>query len=210
MVGHLFEKFHCELRKLLEWLLSFGNRLTEWKFTKPYEIAKLDKYDVNLSETSLLVVEVSIEAARSRKQDSRFNMNSGDEDNFETEKSERHPINRKVPFKTRLKNLKPKQAKHAIETTPMIEAIYFRLFKWVNFVCMQFGKVPRIERLLYKRIKFHKEKRFLQISPASAMRDAQVFYDEQGLPSKSEESPDPSGTATPMDVNSDLRYDEIY
>ena len=53
----------------------------------------------------------------------------------------------------------------------MMELVYFRMFKLINFLCNQFHKVKRIEALLYKRMKFRKSE-FLEVSLASQEKDA--------------------------------------
>ena len=86
---------------------------------------------------------------------------------------------KKVPLKTRLRGLKPKQAKYAIETRPMQEEAYFDLFKLVNFICGQFHEVRRIEYILYKRMKWKKAQPHLRVSPASKMKDDHILIKEK-------------------------------
>ena len=215
MIAHLFEKFKLELDNLLKWLLKFACRLPGWNQTKPYELHKLGMYSFELSTEPLMEIEVTVEAAReiieqfpddSDNVSPKANSGSGNVVSGFT-------LKKKVPFKQRLKSLKPKKARHAIETTPMLEQVYFRFFKWVNHFCAQFNSVKRIEAILYKRIKFTKADKFLNVSPASKEKDAQVMYDERGLPSVSEdaaaETPTMSYPATPKQMlESD--YDEIF
>ena len=82
-----------------------------------------------------------------------------------------------MPLKTKLRALRPKQVKHAMKTSPMLEKVYFSLFKLVNFLCGQFHKVSRVEHILYKRMKWKKAHPYLKVSPASEMKDDQLLTD---------------------------------
>ena len=64
MIAHLYDKFKLELDKLCGWLLKFANRMPEWRKTKPYEFHKLASYEVGLSSTPLLTIEVTFEETR--------------------------------------------------------------------------------------------------------------------------------------------------
>lgn len=86
---------------------------------------------------------------------------------------------KKVPFKTRLRDLRPAKDRHAVDTHPLLEEVYFVLYQTINSLCEKFASVKRIEPLLYKRMKF-KRSQFLQISSASAEKDTQVMYEERG------------------------------
>lgn len=61
MIAHLFEKFELELMKVLDWLLSFANRLSSWQEMKPYEFHELGNRNIDLSPNPLIVIEVGVE-----------------------------------------------------------------------------------------------------------------------------------------------------
>ena len=117
-------------------------------------------------------------------------------------------LGKKVPFKTRLRGLKPKQARHAVETSPMFESVYFRCLQMVNTICSQFQQVKRIEPILYKRMKFPKDP-VLRISPASVEKDAQLLFDNRSIPVKAEESSSYSYPATPRE-RATVKHDAIF
>ena len=59
-----------------------------------------------------------------------------------------------MPMKDKLKILKPKVIQHEVASKPMIEEVYFSFVSMMNHLCKQFQKFPRIENLLYKRMKW--------------------------------------------------------
>lgn len=178
MNSHLYDKFQHELDKLCSWLLKFANRMPAWRKTKPYELHNLLKYKVDLSSKPLLTIEVSFSETSE--------VNSASDGDEETEMRNKLASStgslassdfvrqKRVPIKTRLRVLKPKQTKHAIFTNPLLEKVYFSLFKMVNYLCGQFHRVSRIENILYKRMKWKKAQPYLKVSPASVMRDDQL------------------------------------
>ena len=175
MIAQLFEKFLQELEKLLKWFLRFAKRVPNFQRTKPYEYYHLGDYDTELGERPLLVLSLSV----NRVLDS---YRGG-----EPAAGSDHGTHLRVPFRKRLKNLRPKQVKHAIEARPQLEAVYFRFCKWINLFCSQFHRVHRIERSLYKRMRF-KGGNYLRVSPASSEKDAELLYDEKGMPIRTDPS----------------------
>ena len=132
------------------------------------------KYKVDLSSKPLLTIEVSF------SETSEVNSASDGDEETEMKKlasssgslvSSDIVRSKRVPIKTRLRALKPKQTKHAIFTSPLLEKVYFSLFKMVNYLCGQFHRVSRIEHILYKRMKWKKAQPYLKVSPASVVRD---------------------------------------
>ena len=64
----------------------------------------------------------------------------------------------------------------------MVEEVFFGLLDWINFICMKFHKISRIEHILYRRISWKNHGgSYLQISAASAQKDTSVTKDDRGM-----------------------------
>ena len=82
-----------ELEKLLKWFLRFAKRVPNFQKTKPYEFYNLGDYDTELGERPLLVLSLSVNRVL---------------DSYRNEEASDHSAHLRVPFRKRIKNLKPK------------------------------------------------------------------------------------------------------